>query len=405
MHFTMAMWMQVVIIPFLVAFICVWLIHPAIAKMAIVRGLTDNPNARKLQKTPVPVLGGMAVFFGIIVSAGVTSIVFNSYALFTCVVTMTVMMYMGFIDDLVGIRPWIRICLEVAVIGFVVIMDLVNINDFHGLFGIGKLPVYVSLPLCAFSGVGIINAINMIDGVDGLSSGLGIFISFVFGCVFFYSHDFTMAVMAFATMGALVPFFFKNVFGHLSKMFIGDSGTMMMGIILCIFCMRTIDNTSRVSRAYPDLGVIAFCLAALSIPVFDTVRVMLLRIYHGGSPFVADKTHLHHVFIRLGFSHIGTTACIITLEFINVLSFFLSFWLGASVTVQFIIVVLTSFITTVGTYFFLSYLDKTHRTYRVIRIVSLYSQLFVQHKFYKTMTRIMDKDMEHYDVEQDKFQE
>ena len=397
--------MQVVIIPFLVAFICVWLIHPAIAKMAIVRGLTDNPNARKLQKTPVPVMGGMAVFFGIIVSAGVTSIVFNSYALFTCVVTMTVMMFMGFIDDLVGIRPWIRICLEVAVIGFVVIMDLVNINDFHGLFGIGKLPVYVSLPLCAFSGVGIINAINMIDGVDGLSSGLGIFISFVFGCVFFYSHDFTMAVMAFATMGALVPFFFKHVFGHLSKMFIGDSGTMMMGIILCIFCMRTIDNTSRVSRAYPDLGVIAFCLAALSIPVFDTVRVMLLRIYHGGSPFVADKTHLHHVFIRLGFSHIGTTACIITLEFINVLSFFLSFWLGASVTVQFIIVVLTSFITTVGTYFFLSYLDKTHRTYRVIRIVSLYSQLFVQHKFYKTMTRIMDKDMEHYDVEQDKFQE
>ena len=262
----MAMWMQVVIIPFLVAFICVWLIHPAIAKMAIVRGLTDNPNARKLQKTPVPVMGGMAVFFGIIVSAGVTSIVFNSYALFTCVVTMTVMMYMGFIDDLVGIKPWIRIAIEVAVIGFVVIMDLVNINDFHGLFGIGKLPVYVSLPLCAFSGVGIINAINMIDGVDGLSSGLGIFISFVFGCVFFYSHDFTMAVMAFATMGALVPFFFKNVFGHLSKMFIGDSGTMMMGIILCIFCMRTIDNTSRVSRAYPNLGVIAFCLAALSIP-------------------------------------------------------------------------------------------------------------------------------------------
>lgn len=189
MHFTMAMWMQVVIIPFVVSFICVWLIHPAIVKMAIVRGLTDNPNARKLQKTPVPVMGGMAVFFGIIVSAGVTSIVFNSYALFTCVVTMTMMMYMGFIDDLVGIKPWIRIAIEVAVIGFVVIMDLVNINDFHGLFGIGKLPVYVSLPLCAFSGVGIINAINMIDGVDGLSSGLGIFISFVFGCVFFYSHD------------------------------------------------------------------------------------------------------------------------------------------------------------------------------------------------------------------------
>lgn len=393
MQFTMAMWMQVVIIPFLVSFTCVWLIHPAIAKMAIIRGLTDNPNARKLQKSPVPVMGGMAVFFGIIVSAGVTSIVFNSYALFTCVVTMTVMMYMGFIDDLVGIKPWIRIAIEVAVIGFVVIMDLVNINDFHGLFGIGKLPVYVSLPLCAFSGVGIINAINMIDGVDGLSSGLGIFISFVFGCVFFYSHDFTMAVMAFATMGALVPFFFKNVFGHLSKMFIGDSGTMMMGIILCIFCMRTIDNTSRVSRAYTDLGVIAFCLAALSIPVFDTVRVMLLRIYHGRSPFIADKTHLHHVFIRLGFSHIGTTVCINILEFINVLSFFLTYWLGASVTLQFIVVVLTSFTTTIGMYFFLSYLDKHHRTNRLITTVSVYSQRFVQQRFYKAMTRLMDKGM------------
>ena len=168
---------------------------------------------------------------------------------------------------------------------------------------------------------------------------------------------------------------------------------MMMGIILCIFCMRTIDNTSRVSRAYPDLGVIAFCMAALSIPVFDTVRVMLLRIYHGRSPFIADKTHLHHVFIRLGFSHIGTTVCINILEFINVLSFFLTYWLGASVTLQFIVVVLTSFTTTIGMYFFLSYLDKHHRTNRLITTVSVYSQRFVQQRFYKAMTRLMDKGM------------
>ena len=218
-------WVCGVLAPFFISMILVFCVHPYIVRIAKERGLVDNPDARKLQKQPVPVLGGLAVFFGVVVGLGVTSMFFNSYVLFTSVVALTVMMYIGVLDDLMGLSPVLRIILEIAFIGFVAWMDQVNINDFHGAFGVGMLPVYLSAPLCAITGVGIINAINMIDGVDGLASGFCVMACIVFGTAFMLSFDGTMTVLAAVTAGALIPFFFHNVFGRESKMFIGDSGS------------------------------------------------------------------------------------------------------------------------------------------------------------------------------------
>ena len=156
-YMTLRLWVLGIILPFVSAMVITALVHPVIVKMALKKNMTDAPDYRKLQKQPVPVMGGLAVFFGVVVGAGVTSMFFNTYALFTCVVALTVMMYVGMLDDMVGLSPIVRIVLEIAVIAFVVKMDLTNINDFHGLFGIGKLPVYVSLPLCTVACVGIIN--------------------------------------------------------------------------------------------------------------------------------------------------------------------------------------------------------------------------------------------------------
>ena len=236
-YITLGVLFNNIIFPFLVSLVIVSLIHPIIVKLALNKGLVDNPNTRKLQKTPVPVMGGLAVFFGIIVGIGVVSMRFNSYGLFTCVVSLTVMMYVGTLDDLMGLSPVARLIIELITIAFVVKMDLININDFHGLFGIGKLPYYVSIPLCAVSCLGIVNAINMIDGVDGLSSGICIMATVAFGIIFCLSLDGKYAVMAFLSAGALMPFLIHNVFGLKSKMFIGDSGTLMMGMLLSIFCM------------------------------------------------------------------------------------------------------------------------------------------------------------------------
>jgi UDP-N-acetylmuramyl pentapeptide phosphotransferase/UDP-N-acetylglucosamine-1-phosphate transferase len=373
-YLTWEMVISGIILPFLSAMVLTFIVHPFIVKIAKERELVDNPDARKLQKKPVPVLGGIAVFWGIVVGAGVTSIFFHSNALFTCIVAMTVMLFIGSGDDLVGLSPIVRLFLEVLVIAFIVKMDGTNMNDFHGLFGIGKLPVYYSLPLTAIAGCGIINAINMIDGVDGLSSGFCVMACLVFGVFFTLAIDGTMSVMCCLSAGALIPFFIHNVFGKTSKMFIGDGGSTMMGMLMVIFCLHIIDNDSKMAESFTNMGVIAFCLSVLSVPVFDTLRVMIGRIAKGISPFKADKSHLHHLFIEMGFSHIGTSVTVITLDFINILIWmFVYYGLEWGPTKQFAVVVIVGLINTCGIYYIVRRLNHNNIFYRGLEKVAKFS--------------------------------
>jgi len=383
-------WVLGIILPFLISMVLVFLVHPFVVRVAKKMSAMDEPDERKLQKAPVPVMGGVAVIWGIIVGAGATSVFFNSYALFTSIVAITVMLYVGMGDDVLGLSPSLRLFIEVLVIAFVVLMDQTNMNDFHGLFGIHKLPVYLSLPLVAFAGCGIINAINMIDGVDGLSSGLCIMASMAFGVFFCASHDGTMAVMCALSAGALIPFFLHNVFGKKSKMFIGDSGTLMMGMLMTIFTLHMVDNTSRVAYNFPHMGVVAFCISVLSVPVFDTLRVMTGRIMKGVSPFHADKSHLHHLFIEIGFSHVGTSMCVIFLNAMNILIWFITFQLGASVTVQFLVVVAVGLLNTTGFYYIVRRMDHKHAPYKALKRLAELSHVETG-SFYMGMRRLMDR--------------
>ena len=389
-YMTPKLWLFGIIFPFLIAMVITALVHPYIVKMAVSRNMVDVPDGRKLQRKPIPVMGGLAVFFGIVMGAGATSTFFNTYALFTCIITLTMMMYIGMLDDMIGLSPVLRLVLEVAMVAFIVKMDQTNINDFHGLFGIGKLPVYLSLPLCAISCCGIINSINMIDGVDGLSSGYCIFACLCFGVVFCSSYDGTMAIMASLSAGALIPFFFHNVFGQKSKMFIGDAGTLMMGMLMSIFCMRMIDNTSLVQANHPKMGVIAFCLSVLSIPVFDTLRVMTGRIIRGISPFHADKSHLHHLFIEIGFSHIGTAVSIVFLNALNVLCWVFAFMCGLGPTGQFLVVLVVGVLNTVGFHYTVRRMNPQRWPYRCLKWLAVKSHQETG-KTFLTIRSIVDK--------------
>ena len=383
-YMTPRLWTLGVILPFLMAMFFTALVHPLIVKMATSRNMFDNPDKRKLQSRPIPVMGGLAVFFGIVVGAGATSVFFNSYALFTCVITLTVMMYVGMLDDMVGLSPVARLIVELFLVAFVVYMDKTNINDLHGVFGIGKLPVWVSLPLCSVSCLGIINSINLIDGVDGLSSGLCIFACMCFGVVFCSSYDGTMGVMA-----SLVPFFFHNVFGAKSKMFVGDSGTLMLGMLMSIFCMRMIDNTSLTAYNHPRMGVVAFALSVLSVPVFDALRVMFGRILKGVSPFHPDRSHLHHLFIELGFSHIGTTVAVISLNALNVFCWLLCYLFGGSVTAQFVVVFVVGLANTTGLYYAVRRMNHHRWPYRLLRWLARKSHMETGSKFL-AVRRVVD---------------
>lgn len=331
--------------------------HSILLKIAKEKNIVDNPDARKLQKRPVPVMGGIAVFLGVVVGL-IFGICFISgmNVLFPVLLAMIIMFYMGFMDDTVGLTPIVRFIAEILTIICLIVASGMSVNDFHGIWNIDIIPDWIAIPLTVFAGVGIINAVNMIDGVNGLSSGLCIVYSVLFGVIFIKSGDIPNAMLAFTMAASLFPFLIHNIFGNTSKMYIGDTGTMLMGIVLCWFIIVSLHSDSMLVKCglNSNFSPVAFCLAVLSVPVFDTLRVMTLRIVKGNSPFKPDRTHLHHILIDLGISPSITSLSEILLDIFVVLVWLIAYIANASVTVQLYVVVIAAFLSVVGLYFFLN---------------------------------------------------
>ena len=345
-----------IIIPFFTALLLVGWIHPRLVKIALLKNIVDNPDARKLQRTPVPVLGGVAVFFGVVIAIGCMSSVVDCSGLPVVIMAMMAMLYTGTMDDILSLSPGLRFVIEIVVVLLLIFVGGYCIDDFHGLWNIGRFSYWCAVPLTVVAAVGIINAINLVDGVNGLSSGYCIMACLIFGTLFFLAGEAPMTILAAVSVGALIPFFLHNVFGKTSKMFIGDGGTLVMGVVMSVFVIAILQNGSRVA-AYvnPNVGLVPFTLAVLSVPVFDTLRVMSTRILKGTSPFRPDKTHLHHMFSDLGCSHVATTLAILGVNMFVVLCWWALEASGFSIAVQLYAVIAVSLLVTSGLYHFMQW--------------------------------------------------
>ena len=329
--------LSLLLIPAVVAFCAVCWIHPRLVRLALRKNIVDNPDSRKLQRMPVPVLGGTAVFFGLCLGLGCLSPFFDCARLFPVFTLMALMLYTGTLDDIMGLSPRLRFAIEILAILLLVLVSHHAINDFHGLWGVHSIPMWAATLLTVFASVGIINAINLIDGVNGLSSGYCVLACSVFSIYFYMLGDLTMTVLGLVCIGALVPFFIHNVFGDTSRMFIGDGGTLVMGLVM--------------------------------------------------SP---DKTHLHHLFIDTGFSHPGTTFCILTLNTLVIAVWWMLYRLGASFELQLYAVVLLGLLSTFGLYVGVKRLPKKGRVYRFLRRLAVLSH--VERKgLYFRIQRLVDK--------------
>lgn len=361
-------------LPVVVSLLAVRWVYFKILKIAKEKNLVDNPDARKLQKVPVPVVGGLAVFFGLLFGLlcgitmmnlfagdiGMLSGIVSVNRLLPIVLGMSIMLYVGCMDDIMGLSPKARFLIEILVILGLIYSSGISVDSLHGLWGIDEIPSVVAVPLTIFAGVGIINAINMVDGVNGLSSGLCITCSMLFGLQFFCIGDYVNAVLAFSIASSLFLFFIHNVFGNQSRMFIGDAGTMVMGVLMTWFVMCSMHDAGRgmiLDYAYCPTAMV---VAILSVPVADTLRVMTMRVFHGKSPFSPDKTHLHHAFVGIGVSHSITALSEILIDVIVVAIWYLSVRLGAPLHCQLYTVVLVAAILVWGTYAFLVHEQKSN---------------------------------------------
>ena len=317
-------------------------------------GIVDNPNARKLQRVPVPVFGGVVVYSGILTGGLVLMAVMPSIILMWGLLGVTVMMVIGTWDDIKGLSVTIRFLIEILlVLGFIFLTG-VYVDDMHGLFGIRGLDPWIGIPLSVFAGVGIINAVNLIDGVDGYSSGYGMMACACFAIAFWSSWSPVMVCMSMVIIGALLPFFMHNVFGVKSKMFIGDGGSLMLGMVVMVMTFYSMSSIGSLDgMEMNNICIPAFVLAVCCIPVFDTLRVMTMRVLRGRSPFSPDKTHLHHLFIDMGFSHLGAALFILFINLMVVLFWLLTWEMNWSINAQFLTVVVLGMLVTFGFYKFM----------------------------------------------------
>lgn len=377
----------------LAALLITWLLYKPSLQFARKYTLLDNPEARKLQKQPVPVLGGVAVAGGIFLPIMAAALIYRSAVLNYEIVVMACMVMIGVWDDFKQVSASLRFVMEIFLVWFLLWQTEMVIEDLHGLWGQDELiTLYWGLPLSIFAGVGIINAINMIDGVDGYSSGYGIIANALFGMVFFLIGDYIPGLLSFVAASALIPFYLHNVFGRKSKMYIGDGGSLLIGMVMVcdVFALLTRDSASLVLQEH-NVCVVALALAILCVPVFDTLRVMFARILNHRSPFSPDMTHLHHAFIRMGFSHVGTSTFIILLNVLIVGAWFASWRMGAGIDMQFYVVVFFGLLVTCGIYYGSEYSAKKENAYiRVMRNIGKWTH-FEDKGAWGCIQRLMDK--------------
>lgn len=303
------------ILVFIVCAFSAGVLIPQILLISFRRNLFDMPDGRKIHQSAVPRLGGIAfkpvVFFSVTLLLGVCQllgygdmlggIASESCSLAFGFCSIMVLYLVGMADDLIGIRYRAKFVVQIAC-GLMVIAGGLWLDNLHGLFLIYNIPAWVGWPVTVLAVVFIINAINLIDGIDGLASGLCGVAMLFYGVIFLMAHEYIYAMLAFATLGVLVPFFYYNVFGDAKrgrKIFMGDTGSLTIGMMLCILSLKVCrcfpDDTSA---SLPNVFVLAY--SPLIIPCFDVVRVYLHRVRNGKNPFLPDKNHIHHKLLAIG---------------------------------------------------------------------------------------------------------
>jgi len=312
----------ILIIPFLLAVVLGNIIIPYIVLVTYKKRLFDPIDLRKIHKTSIPRLGGVAFFpiqccvfvlsvvmiykvpltYQYIGGLGISTwIVFPMFMMLMC--GLVILYLVGIADDLIGVSNNKKFIIQLIVACFFPLSGL-WINNLYGLGFIITLSPWIGIPFTVFITVLIINAINLIDGLDGLCSGMIFVACMVFGVLFLYYGAWLHSLLAFITLGVLLPFFYYNVIGvskRRRKIFMGDTGSMTLGYTIA-FLSISFSMLEPAIKPFSE-GAIVVAASVLIVPVFDVARVMIVRFLTGQPVFKPDRNHLHHKLLRSGFSH------------------------------------------------------------------------------------------------------
>lgn len=282
------------------SFIVTFLAIPTILQVSREKKLFDEPNERKLHKIGVPTLGGLGVFAGFILSLLLLAPNVNGELQYFAAAAI-LLFFLGIKDDILIISAQKKLVGQFLAAGILVHYGGLQIDNMQGFMGIFQLPPFASISITLLTIVFIINSFNLIDGLDGLVGSIGLLTSLFFGCYFLFAGQLFYAIMGFSLAGGLAAFLPFNV--SPARIFMGDTGSMLIGLVNAIMAVKFIAIAGNKEHPLQLAATPALAIAILIIPVFDTLRVFLLRILDRRSPFSPDKTHVHHFLLDLGYSH------------------------------------------------------------------------------------------------------
>lgn len=317
-----------------VSFIISFLAIPVILQIADQKKLYDVPDERKVHTHPVASLGGVGIFGGFLL-ASLLSIQGHLNPEFQYFFAAAlVIFFLGLKDDLIVLSASKKFVGQMVAASILIHLGGIRLDSMHGLFGFEQLPEAFALALSYLTIIVVINSFNLIDGVDGLATSLGILTMLIFGTYFFMIGYQAYALLAFALTGSLIAFIIFN--HHPAKIFMGDSGSLMIGLVNAILVIKFINVASEPSITVPIESAVAIGFSILIVPLLDTLRVFAIRIFNGRSPFTPDRNHVHHLLLGWGLGHAAVT---VTCVLINI-AFVTMAYLGRSMGSTYLLLIM-----------------------------------------------------------------
>lgn len=326
-----------VILSFITSFALTYAIIPSIIRMAKSKHLYDVPDdERSSHQVPIPRLGGIAIFAGVVLSVTLWTPfqVFADLQYILC--ALVVIFLIGFRDDIEPLSPLIKMIGQLYAAAILVFKAKIQLTSLYGIMGVYELNTITSYVLSIFTIIVIINAFNLIDGINGLSGSITVLITITLGIWFLLIDRLEIAVLAFSLAASVIAFLKYNFTP--AQIFMGDTGALLNGTVCSILTIKFIElHREMPDSLYSLKAVPAVAIGILILPLYDTLRVFITRIVRGRSPLSPDRNHIHHLMIDAGLNHMQTTGILVA---INLLFIFMVLYLQNIGTLNLLILIL-----------------------------------------------------------------
>ncbi|GAB3016242.1 MraY family glycosyltransferase [Niabella terrae] len=310
------------VISFIVAFLAI----PVVILIAERKKLFDLPDERKLHTHTIASLGGVGIFLGF-VFASLLFINFQQFPEFQYIFAAAFLVFFtGLKDDIIALSAFKKLVTQIIAAAIIIHLADIRIESMYGIAGIYEISPMYGVPLSYITIILVINAYNLIDGVDGLAGSLGLLVTTLSGTYFYLSGYSAYSIFSFALAGSLAAFLIFNY--NPAKIFMGDSGSLMIGLVASILVLKFINLASGLASPLYIESAVAIGISLLIIPLVDTLRVFTIRILKGRSPFTPDRNHVHHLLLDRGFNHSAVTLICVTANVLVVVASYLARGLG-----------------------------------------------------------------------------